>query len=343
MPNRFMLAPLTNQQSHDDGTLGEAEHHWLMMRARGGFGLTMTAAAQVNEQGKGFNGQLAAWDDIHLPGLTELARDIDATGSVSSVQLHHGGNRCSSKTTGHDVVSCSDDPETGARAMNIDEVEYTIESFVQSAVRCERAGWDGVELHGAHGYLLCQFLSPVLNKRTDRYGGSVENRSRIYFEIIDGIRRRTRADFQIGVRLSPERFDMKIDEVKEVFARLVDTGQVDFIDMSLWDCFKNAHDDAYSDQPLIDIFANLERRNVVLAVAGKLYSADDCRRALDAGADVVAIGKSAIVHHDFPRRVQADENFVQKQLPVTPEYLAQEGLSERFVKYMRSWQGFVAD
>src|SRR4051812_44384727 len=93
MKNRFMLAPLTNQQSHPDGRLSDEEFHWLVMRAKGGFGLTMTCAAHVQRIGQGFAGQLGIFSDEHLPGLTRLASTIKAAGSVAAVQLHHAGNR----------------------------------------------------------------------------------------------------------------------------------------------------------------------------------------------------------------------------------------------------------
>ena len=93
MSNRFMLAPLTNQRSHVDGTLSDDEHRWLTMRAQGGFGLTMTCAAHVQAVGQGFPGQLGIFGDEHLDGLTRLATDLNATGTVSYVQLHHAGHR----------------------------------------------------------------------------------------------------------------------------------------------------------------------------------------------------------------------------------------------------------
>lgn len=343
MPNRLMLSPLTNQQSHDDGTLSDDEHRWLTMRGLGGFGLTMTCAASVQQIGRGFSGQLGVHDDSHIPGLTRLACDLKMSGTVAVVQLHHAGNRSPRDLIGCDPVCPSDDAETGARAMSNPEVHEMIGAFVAAAQRCEAAGFDGVELHGAHGYLLCQFLSSDLNQRDDEFGGSLENRARPLFAIVDGIRRECGADFHVGVRLSPERFGMKIDEVCEVYERLVESGNIDMIDMSLWDCRKNAHEEAHAHRRLIDIFAGLERRGVRLAVAGKLYSAGDVRAALDSGADIAAIGRAAITNHDFPRRLQVDEEFAMRALPVSAETLRNEGLSESFVGYMRNWKGFVAD
>jgi 2,4-dienoyl-CoA reductase-like NADH-dependent reductase (Old Yellow Enzyme family) len=343
MPNRLMLAPLTNQQSHADGTLSDDEHRWLTMRALGGFGLTMTCAASVQAVGVGFAGQLGVHDDAHVAGLTRLACDIKMAGSVAIVQLHHAGNRSPRELIGTEPVCPSDDAETGARAMTNDEVHGMIGAFVAAARRSREAGFDGVELHGAHGYLLCQFLSTELNRRTDEFGGSLENRARPLLDIIEGIRRECGNDFHVGVRLSPERFGMKIDEIREVYSWLVASGDVDMIDMSLWDCAKNAIDEGWADRRLIDIFASIDRGNVRLAVAGKLYSAAAVRAALVAGADIAVIGRAAITNHDFPRLMRDNADFAMRDLPVSGQTLRDEGLSDTFVGYMRNWKGFVAD
>lgn len=343
MKNRFMLAPLTNQQSHEDGVLSDDEHRWLTFRAEGGFGLTMTCASHVQAIGKGFSGQLGCFGDEHIAGLTRLAHDIKRHDSVAVVQLHHAGHRSPADLIGEAPVCPSDDPKMGARAMSTAEVEEMIEAFVSAAVRCQTAGFDGVELHGAHDYVICQFLNAELNQRTDRFGGSLDNRSRVLFDIVDGIRARCRADFNLSVRLSAERFGMRTVEIAEIFERLVDTGKVDFIDMSLWDCFKEASDPDFAGRRLIDIFAALERGNTRLAVAGKLYSADDTQRAMDAGADIVAIGRAAITNHDFPLKAIADPNFAMRELPVPRQVLLDEGLSESFIGYMGNWPGFVGE
>ena len=208
LKNRFMLAPLTNLQSHPDGRLSDDEFRWLTMRADGGFGLVMTCAAHVQAVGQGFPGQLGVFGDQHLEGLTRLAATIKAKGSVASIQLHHAGNRSPKDLVGTPVCP-SDDAATGARGLTLAEVEALRDDFIAAARRAQTAGFDGVEIHGAHGYILAQFLSAEINKRDDRYGGSLQNRARIVFEIIDGVRRDCRPDFQLGLRLSPERFGLK--------------------------------------------------------------------------------------------------------------------------------------
>lgn len=343
MPNRFMLAPLTNQQSHPDGTLSDDEHRWLTMRATGGFGLTMTCAAHVQAVGQGFPGQLGIFGDQHLEGLTRLAADLNATGTVSYVQLHHAGNRAVGNVTGQQPVCPSDDADTGARALTTDEVHQLIDDFVSAARRAQQAGFHGVELHGAHGYLICQFLSAELNRRTDDFGGSLAARSRLLFDIIAGIRRECGPEFAVAVRLSPERFGMQTAEIVEVFERLVATGDVDLIDMSLWDVRRVTDQPGFDDRPLLDVFAALPRGDVRLGVAGKIHTPADVQMVLDAGVDVPVLGRVAILHHDYPRRLQADRAFAPRHAPVPRDVLAAEGVSPSFVDYLAGTFRFVAD
>ena len=341
MRNRFMLAPLTNLQSGVDGIMSEDEFKWLTYRATGGFGLVMTCAAHVQRIGQGFPGQLGVWSDDHLSGLTRLAAAIKADGALSSVQLHHAGIRSPKELIGEAPVGPSEDAETGSRALSLSEVEQLTEDFIAAAVRAEKAGFDGVEIHGAHGYILCAFLSPETNRRDDRYGGTLENRARIVFDIIKGIRARTGPDFQLGLRLSPERFGLKFADQREVVRQVLAGGDLDYLDLSLWDTFKAPVEAEFADRPLIDWFTDLPRGETRVGVAGKLMSGEDCRRALQHGADFVLLGRAAILHHDFPQKVAADPDFRAIALPVTRQHLVDEHLGPAFISYMNTWKGFV--
>jgi len=343
MKNRFMLAPLTNLQSHPDGTLSDDEFRWLTMRAEGGFGLTMTCAASVQAAGLGFPGQLGVYDDRHLPGLTRLAAAINAAGSHSVVQLHHAGMRSPKDIIGHAPLCPSDNEETGARAMTLDEIHRTRDDFIAAAKRCEKAGFHGVELHGAHGYLICQFISSEINQRTDDYGGPLENRTRLLDELIDGVRAECGKDFSLGVRLSPERFGMELMEVRDIARRLMASGKLDYLDMSLWDAFKRPEDEALKDRPLLGWFTDLPRGACRLGAAGKLTTGALCRKAMDEGLDFVVVGRAAILHHDFPELVAANPDFTPVPLPVPEAHLRREGLGNAFVGYMRTWKGFVEE
>jgi 2,4-dienoyl-CoA reductase-like NADH-dependent reductase (Old Yellow Enzyme family) len=341
MKNRFMLAPMTNLQSFEDGKLSDEEFRWLTMRAKGGFGLTMTCASHVQAVGKGFPGQLGCFSDDHLAGLSRLASAIRAEESLAVIQLHHAGMRTPENLICGQPVCPSDNEETGARALTLEEVRQLREDFVSAALRAEQAGFDGVEIHGAHGYILSQFLSPVINQRADEYGGSLENRARLLFEIVDAVRERCRPGFLLGVRLSPERFDLKLGEMIKVSRRLMEEGAIDFLDVSLWDVFKEPAEERFQGRSLLSYFTELDRGEVRLGVAGKIHTPNDASSCLENGADFILLGRAAILHHDYPLQVIANPEFKPVKTPVSPEYLHSQGLSEAFVTYMSRWSGFV--
>ncbi len=343
LKNRFVLAPLTNLQSHPDGTLSDDEFKWLTYRAKGGFALTMTCAAHVQRVGQGFPGQLGVFGDEHLPGLTRLAAQIKDYGSLAVVQLHHAGMRSPQDLIGEAPHCPSDNEEFRARALTLTEVEQLRDDFISAAVRCERAGFEGVELHGAHGYILAQFLSPEVNQRTDRYGGSLENRARIIHELSDGVRAATGPDFSLGLRLSPERFGLKLAEIIEVTRNILADGKIDYLDMSLWDYAKEPMEAEFQGRTLMSYFSELPRGQVRVGCAGKVMTPDDARLCLERGMDFVMLGRAAILHHDYPQRLAADPAFEPVKTPVSPEHLRAEGLGPSFVKYMATWKGFVEE
>ncbi len=342
MKNRFMLAPLTNKQSNEDGTLTEDERHWLEMRAKGGFGMVMTCASHVQKVGKGFEGQLGCFSDQHLNGLTTLAKSIKAHNCLSVVQLHHAGMRSPFDVIKEKAVCPSEHEKYNARALSLAEVEQLRDDFITAAIRSQKAGFDGVEVHGAHGYIITQFLSKKINQRTDKYGGSLENRSRILFEIVNGIRAKCGSNFLLGVRLSPERFGMELNEIKTIAQQLIDSNNIDFLDISLWDCKKMPEEEQEQHQTLLKHFTELERKNIKLTVAGKIYNGLDVQQLLNQGVDFVTLGRAAILHHNIPQLIKNDPEFRSITPPVSKDYLSNEGLGTKFVEYMSNWEGFVS-
>jgi 2,4-dienoyl-CoA reductase-like NADH-dependent reductase (Old Yellow Enzyme family) len=311
------------------------------MRAQGGFGLTMTCAAHIQAVGQGFPGQLGVFSDDHLQGLTKLATGIKREDSLAVVQLHHAGMRSPADLIGQAPVCPSDHEDTGAIGLSVEGVQQLIEDFISGAERAEKAGFDGVEIHGAHGYILAQFLSGTINQRQDQFGGCIENRMRPITEIIEGVRARCRPDFLLGLRLSPERFDVHLPDIIEVARHVLAAGKIDFLDMSLWDSFKEPEDDAFKGRTLLSYFTELERGNIALGVAGKLRNPSEVNQAMAAEIDFVMLGRAAIIHHDFPRQMQHDSSFTPKRTPVSADHLRREGLGEAFVTYMSGWKGFV--
>lgn len=342
MKNRFMLAPLTNTQSNEDGTLSEDELNWLTMRAKGGFGLVMTCASHVSEIGKGFPGQLGIFSDIHIPGHERLTKNINEFGSLAVIQLHHAGMRSPKEIIGQKPICPSENAEFDARAMSLEEVEQLRDDFIAAAVRAQKSGYDGVEIHGAHGYIIAQFLSADVNKRTDEYGGSLKNRARILFEIVDGIRQECGSIFLLGVRLSPERFGLDLMEIRLVCEQLISEGKIDFLDISVWDYKKMPEDERYNSKSLLSYFTSLNTLKVKLTVAGKIRNGEDVVNVMNEEVDFVTIGRSAILHHNFPELVIANPSFMSVRNPVSADYLRNEGVGEKFVEYLAKWPNFVS-
>ena len=301
----------------------------------------MTCAAHVQAIGQGFPGQLGIFSDDHLEGLSKLASGIKSENSLAVVQLHHAGMRSPEDLIGQAPVCPSDHTDTNSVGLSSEGVKELIEDFICGAERAEKAGFDGVEIHGAHGYILAQFLSGSINQRQDEFGGCIENRMRPITEIIDGIRARCRPDFLLGLRLSPERFDVHLPDIVEVAKNVLSAGKIDFLDMSLWDSFKEPEDQAFKGRTLLSYFTELKRGNVALGIAGKLRNPKEVNQAMAADIDFVMLGRAAILHHDFPRQMKIDPNFTPIKNPVSADHLRKEGLGEAFITYMSGWKGFV--
>ena len=340
--NRAWLAPLTNLQSHADGTLSTEEERFLAMRATGGFGVVETCAAYVAPEGKAWSGELGVHDDAMLPGLRRLAARLHGAGAVACVQLFHGGLRASSAVSGLSPWSASAHAEPGLevpRAATEDDIAGVIQAFAAAARRCAEAGFHAVELHGAHGYLLSQFQSTVYNRRTDGWGGSEEHRHRLIREVTRAVRRAA-PSLALVVRLSPEDYGqargVDLLETVRLARNLVDDG-VDVFHLSLWDAAAPSRQRPEADP--IQLFREAVGDRARIVVAGGLRTAAQATAVIARGADAVAVGRAAIAFHDWPARIRAGED--PPLPPYTAAHLAAEGLSPAFVTYMRRWKGFV--
>jgi 2,4-dienoyl-CoA reductase-like NADH-dependent reductase (Old Yellow Enzyme family) len=340
MRNRFMLAPLTNQQSERDGRASEFDQQWIEQVAQGGYGLLQTCATTVEASGIAFDGQLGIHSDIHLPGLAQLAAAIRRGGGLSAVQLHHAGHRARTPFGGVPAPA-SGSTLPGIKALTTEEVERIRDSFVSAAKRAELAGFDGVALHGAFGWILSEFMSPELNDRTDRFGGSVENRARLTVEVIEGIRRVCGPQFQIGWRLSVERYGLRLEELQEIAADFFNRELIDYLDLALWDSTQIVQEGSFKGQTMLSVFTRLPRRGVRVGTAGRVMTAQRAAEVLDEGCDFVLIGRAGILKHDFPLQIMANPYYESPQLPVTAEYLRACGLSQRFFDYMCEWPSVV--
>lgn len=347
MPNRIALAPMTNLQSHADGTLSDDELNWLVRRAGEGFGMIITCAANVSPDGQGWPGELGIYSDKHIAGLTHLADAIKKHHSLCVVQLFHGGARSPENLIGTQPWSASahempyGKTPVQVRAATTQDIERVIDDFTAAAVRASKAGCHGVELHGAHGYLLHQFLSTATNQRTDEWGGSFDNRARLLRTILQRIKKVTPKQFIVGVRLSPEdKYTFKGIDFDEslALAQLLAADGADYIHLSPWDALKKPDKYPDSEKSLVTRFREVLPATPIV-VAGKVWNRSDAEKALELGADIVAVGMAAIAHANWPALMK--ENREPSQPPFTAEHLAEQGLGPVFVEYMKRWQGFV--
>ena len=346
--NRIWLAPMTNLQSLPDGLLGDDELAWLARRADGGFGLISTCAAYVARDGKAWDGQLGIDREETLPGLARFAARLRRGGGAAIVQLFHGGVRAASKLTGEQVWSASTWHEDGTsfeapRPATLADLERVIGQFADAASRAQRAGFDGVELHGAHGYLLSQFLSATMNPRTDGWGGDPAGRARLVREVTRAVRARVGPSFTVGVRLSLEDFGyargLDLDESLDVARALCDDG-VDFVHASLWDAaaMTKQRPEAH---PLTLLRAAV-RPEVRIIAAGGIWTPAEAAVLFERGADAIALGRAAILDPDWPVRARAP-GFEPIRPPATRAHLLELGVSPVFAQYLARWKGFVSD
>ncbi|MDB4954653.1 MAG: NADH-dependent flavin oxidoreductase [Myxococcales bacterium] len=339
---------MTNGQSLLDGRLGEDELQWLARRADGGFGLVETCAAHVSRDGKAWPGQLGVDHDDALPGLSRLAARIRRSGAASIVQLFHGGVRATAKLTGEQVWSASTWQEPAPdfevpRAATEADIARVIEAFAAAAARAEAAGFDGVELHGAHGYLLSQFLSRTFNTRSDGWGGDLAKRARLMREVTRAVRARVSRRFAVGMRLSLEdrgsTKGMDLDENLEVARWLAEDG-VDWIHASLWDA--KAMTTKRPDQHPIPLLRAALPKQVAVIACGTIWSPSDAKAVLDRGADLVALGRAGICNPDWPKQARSP-SWEPQRPPLTRAQLLDLSVSPVFASYLSRWKNFVAD
>jgi 2,4-dienoyl-CoA reductase-like NADH-dependent reductase (Old Yellow Enzyme family)/thioredoxin reductase len=210
LKNRGVMPAMVTNFSNADGSVTDRLIAYHEARAKGGVGLIIVEAAYVDWAGKGFPNQIGIDKDELIPGLKRLVEHVHRHGTKIAIQLHHAGREADPRVTKMDLVAPSAIPCPVVQAMpkelTIDEIKELVNKYKSAAERAKEAGFDAVELHGTHGYILNQFLSPVSNHRTDAYGGNTEKRMKFPLEIIDAVRDSLGGDYPIIYRIASEEF-----------------------------------------------------------------------------------------------------------------------------------------
>ncbi len=343
--NRMVLAPMTNSQSHEDGTLSAAELHWLELRARGGFGMLISAASHVQADAKAWVGQMACFADTHIEGLKQLAAIGKNNNALTVLQIFHGGVRSPRSLTGVQPTAPSavtlDFPGFEIpRALEDGEINQIIQNFVAAALRAQKAGLSGVEVHAANGYLFTQFLSQINNQRTDKWGGALQNRARFLIETVTALKKALPKDFIVGVRLLPEdsaaQKGFDIDETKQVIEWLVKL-EVDYVHISASDMATTSWKYPESKETNIHRLKSVIPASVALTMCGGVKDSAQAEFALSEGADAVALGKIAISTPDWPLRA-VDPDFHPKPFPMTEDEARKAGIAPPFMAMLRGYR-----
>ncbi|WP_282155024.1 NADH-dependent flavin oxidoreductase [Cytobacillus gottheilii] len=316
LKNRVVMAPMTNFSSNQDGTVTDAEVDYYARRSSG-VSMVITACTNVTPNGQGFPGEFAGYSDDFIPSLKQLASGIKEQGAKAILQIFHGGRQCPPDLVNGDVVSASNIPSEGEgnpvpRGLSEAEVEEMIEAFGETTRRAIEAGYDGVEIHGANGYLIQQFFSPHSNRREDRFGGSLEKRMTFPLAVIEKVKsvvkEHAKSPFIVGYRFSPEEPEtpgITMDDTLALVDKLSDQG-LDYLHVSLQD-FHSTPRRGVDDLSKTRIHYLLEKidNRVPLIGVGSIYSAEDAKKAFATGVLLLALGRELIIDPDWVQKVEA--------------------------------------
>ena len=326
--NRLAVAPMTHFGSHADGLISDQERTFLGNRA-GDMGLFISAATLVQDGGKAFRGQPEATGEHCLDSLKETAQIIQKQGAKAILQIHHGGSKAMAELNRRDKISASASEEEGAREASAAEVEELIASFAQAADLAIRAGFDGVEIHGANGYLIQQFYSAQSNRRNDQWGGSVENRMRFPLAVVDTVvairEKHQRDDFIIGYRFSPEEpgdDGLTMTETGALIDALVQK-PLQYLHVSLWEFDKKIRRGGDTAQTRMQFIHDRINGKLPLIGVGNLFTADDILAAFETGwAEFIALGKTVMINPHIATQIrEGREAEIETQLdPTRPDH-----------------------
>lgn len=316
VPNRFVVPALTTNFAEPDGVVGDRLIDYLEERFAGGFGLVVTENIGVHPSGRVMPRMAMAHDDSFLDGLRRLADRVRGYDGVLFGQLSHAGRQTRSAITGMPLVAPSAIPcplnREEPRALGTDEVEEMERAFVQAACRLAEAGFQGIEIHGAHGYLVGGFLSRYSNIRTDRYGGSLPNRMRFLLNIVAGIKKALGSDFPLSVRISAREFvpeGLELPESLQIARRLAEAG-VDALSVSVgvYESFNRlSMITGEQEGRWLDLAGALRREVAPMPVigVGRIKRPEVAERALaDGQVDLAAFGRASIADPYIPRKVR---------------------------------------
>jgi len=315
LSNRIVMPGLASFLIEDDGSITDKTVEHYRLRAAGGPAMVIVEACAVSPEGIVSPHQARIYDDCFVEGLTQIAAAMKAEGAVPAVQLHHGGRQTSSKVIHQQPVAPSPIPCPTIRGdvtpLAVDQIESLIKKFGDAAIRAIEAGFELIEIHGAHGYLINQFLSKFSNVRTDQYGGSIEGRARFAEQIVREVRHRVGEAFPLSFKISAMEFvkdGLDVDQSIQILKIMLDAG-VDVIQVSAgndatpeWIC-----QPMFMEKACLSGFAEKIKKvlNVPIMTVGRINDPVIADEIIEKGmADLVCIGRGLLADPEMPKKAK---------------------------------------
>ncbi|MDD5127592.1 MAG: FAD-dependent oxidoreductase [Dehalococcoidales bacterium] len=315
LKNRIVMPPMYTGYATDKGQVTQRLIDYYEARARGGAGLVIIEITSPYAVGRTYQFQLSLAEDSTVPGFKKLADAVHKHGAKVAVQLHHGGKDIRKDLTGNPPVAPSPVSLFGGeppRELTVSEIADITQGFAAAARRAKEAGLDGVEIHGAHQYLISSFLSRATNLRTDQYGGSLENRARFLIEVLQAVRKAVGADFPVWVRLSGVEYGLEngitIEETRQVVPMAIAAG-AQAIHASAYGAGSYVMKAPSCDVAgfLAPLAAEVKKVATVPVIAvGRLDAELGEQILTDGKADLISIGRRLIADPDLPGKAAAD-------------------------------------
>ena len=317
VPNRLVVPAMVSNMCTADGCVTERYIAYHEAKAKGGWGLIITEDYAVDEKGKGYRFIAGLWNDAQIAGQKQFTDRIHRYESKVVAQIYHAGRQTKRAVIGEQPIApsaipcpwCRDLP----REMTIAEIRKTVAQFGDAARRAKQAGFDGVEVHGAHGYLISEFMSPYSNKRTDEYGGCLTNRLRFAREVIDDVRGKVGSDFTVLFRISADEVrpgGLDIAETR-VIVRLLEEWGVDAIHVSsgVYGNAGTVSPMVYPHAWIVDLAAEVKKLvSIPVITVNRINDPMMADVLLDMGkADFVAMGRGSIADPELPNKARSGD------------------------------------
>ena len=321
LKNRIMMAPMTTCSGFYEGSVTHDLIEYYRARA-GEIGTIIVECGFVDNKGLAFPGAIGLDNDDKIEGLAKIAKAIKEKGSKAVIQVYHGGRMVEPKLIGGQSPvgpSAIAAPRPGAATpieLTADEVDEMIDKFGQAVRRAIQAGFDGVEIHGANTYLIQQFYSPNSNQRTDKWGGSRDNRARFPLAVLDithnMVKEYANPDFIVGYRFSPEELEVpgiRFDDSMYLLEKLAEKG-LDYVHFSMGAILRPSIVETNDPTPLINKYVAMRSQTLAkipVVGVGNVVNISDVEAAMDNGFDLVAVGRACIAYPDWLSRVEKGE------------------------------------